>query len=48
VLCAALSWHATRDDDFRSPIVNGMARLTLKDLSRDRVLNDNEIRSVGS
>jgi integrase len=46
VLRAALNWHATRDDDFRSPIVNGMARLTLKELSRDRILSDDEIRSV--
>src|SRR5262245_59183181 len=46
VLRAALNWHATRDDDFRSPIVNGMARLALKELSRDRILSDCEIRSV--
>src|SRR5262249_8015940 len=46
VLRAALNWHAKRDDDVRSPIVNGMARLTLKELSRDRILSDCEIRSV--
>jgi integrase len=46
VLRAALNWHATRDDEFRSPIVPGMARLTLKELSRDRILSDDEIRSV--
>ncbi len=39
-------WLALRDDEFRSPIVPGMARLTLKDLSRDRVLADDEIRSL--
>jgi integrase len=39
-------WYALRDDEFRSPIVPGMARLTLKDLSRDRVLADDEIRTL--
>jgi len=43
---SAFNWHATRDDEFISPIVKGMARTTLKELSRDRVLNDDEIRSV--
>jgi integrase len=46
VLRSALNWHATRDDDFRSPIVPGMARTTLKELTRDRILSDDEIRSV--
>jgi integrase len=46
VLRSALNWHATRDDDFRSPIVPGMARTTLKELTRDRILTDDEIRSV--
>lgn len=46
VLRSALNWHATRDDDFRSPIVSGMARTTLKELTRDRILSDDEIRSV--
>jgi integrase len=46
VLGTAFKWHATRDDEFRSPIVSGMARLSLKDLSRDRILSDDEIRSL--
>jgi integrase len=38
-----MNWHATRTDDFRSPIVRGMARgVTTK---RDRVLTDDELRS---
>ena len=37
--------HATRSDDFRSPIVRGMGRVkTHKD--RDRVLSDDEIRAI--
>jgi len=48
VLRSALNWHATRDDDFRSPIVPGMARTTLKELTRDRILADDEIRSLWS
>lgn len=44
VLRSAFNWHAARDDEFRSPIVKGMARTTLKELSRDRTLDDQEIR----
>lgn len=44
VLRSAFNWHAARDDEFRSPIVKGMARTTLKELSRDRILDDEEIR----
>jgi integrase len=38
-----MNWHATRADDFHSPIVRGMARgVTTK---RDRVLTDDELRA---
>lgn len=40
------NWHATRDDDFRSPIVAGMARMRPTDIARDRVLDDDEIRAI--
>jgi hypothetical protein len=40
------NWHAARDDDFRSPIVTGMARTRPRDLARDRILNDDEIRAI--
>ena len=40
------NWHASRDDDFRSPIVRGMAKPKLK--ARDRILSDDEIRLVWS
>lgn len=42
----ALAWHATRDDLFNSPIVRGMARVRAKERARDRILNDDEIRSL--
>jgi hypothetical protein len=42
------NWHAARDDDFRSPVVPGMARTRPRDLARDRVLTDDEIRSIWS
>jgi Arm DNA-binding domain/Phage integrase family len=38
-----MNWHATRSDDFRSPIVRGMGRgATTK---RDRVLTNDELRA---
>ena len=46
VLRSSFNWHATRDDDFVSPIVRGMARTSLKELSRDRILTDEEIRDL--
>jgi integrase len=39
-----MNWHASRSDDFRSPIVRGMARS--KSLARERTLTDNELRKV--
>jgi integrase len=41
-----MNWHATRSDDFRSPIVRGMARVKPKERARDRILTDDEIRAV--
>ena len=38
-----MNWHATRTDDFMSPIVRGMAR-TVE--ARDRILTDDELRKV--
>jgi hypothetical protein len=40
----AFNWQATRDDDFKSPIVKGMARTKPKERARTRVLADDEIR----
>lgn len=40
------NWHAARDDDFRSPIVRGMARTDPTKRNRERTLTDDEIRAV--
>lgn len=40
------TWHAARSDDFRSPIVRGMARTKPRERARERTLTDEEIRVV--
>jgi integrase len=40
------NWHATRSDDFKTPIVRGMGRVNAKDRERKRVLADDELRVV--
>jgi integrase len=40
------NWYATRDDDFVSPIVRGMARSNASERERDRILSDDELRAV--
>jgi integrase len=41
-----MNWHASRTDNFRSPVVRGMARTKPKERARDRVLTDDELRAV--
>jgi integrase len=41
-----MNWHATRTDDFVSPIVRGMARIDRSEQARDRILSDDELRKV--
>jgi integrase len=41
-----MNWHAARSDDFRSPIVRGMARTKPRQSARDRILDDDELRAV--
>jgi integrase len=41
-----LNWHASRSDEFRSPIVRGMARTSGKDRARARILSDEELRAI--
>jgi integrase len=41
-----MNWHASRSDEFRSPIVRGMARTSSKERARARVLTDDELRAV--
>lgn len=47
-LSKLFNWHAARTDDFVSPIVRGMRRTKPKELARDRVLDDAEIRALWS
>ena len=41
-----LNWHAARSDDYRTPIVRGMARRKTSENARSRTLTDDEIRAV--
>jgi integrase len=41
-----MNWHASRSDDFRSPIVRGMARTSGKERARARILTDDELRTL--
>ena len=41
-----MNWHASRSDDFRSPITRGMAKTKPKERARERVLSDDELRAV--
>jgi integrase len=41
-----MNWHALRGDEFRSPIVPGMARTTTSERARERILADDELRTV--
>jgi integrase len=41
-----MNWHAGRSDDFRSPIVRGMARTKPGQRRRKRVLTDDELQAV--
>src|SRR5262249_58150054 len=41
-----MKWHASRSDEFRSPIVRGMARTKPKERARSRTLSDPELRLV--
>jgi integrase len=41
-----MNWHASRSDDFRSPIVRGMAKTKPKERARERTLTDDEVRVV--
>jgi integrase len=45
-LSRCFRWQQIRDEDFLSPIIPGMSRTTAKELARDRVLTDDEMRAV--
>jgi integrase len=46
IMRRVFNWHASRSDDFRSPIVRGMARTKTHERARARILSDDEIRTV--
>lgn len=43
-LSKMFNWYASREDDYVSPIVRGMARTKPRERARDRKLSDDEIR----
>jgi integrase len=45
-LSRVFTWHAGRSDEFRSPIVRGMARTKSAERARSRILTDDEIRRI--
>jgi integrase len=45
-LSKLFSWYASRNDDFRSPIVRGMGRVKPRERAGKRVLTDEEIRDL--
>jgi integrase len=46
ILRAIMNWYATKDEDYVSPIVRGMARSKPKQRARKRTLTEDEIRDV--
>ena len=46
ILRRIMSWHMARSDDYRSPIVRGMARTSARNRARERTLTDDELRAV--
>ncbi len=42
----AFNWYATRDDEFTSPMIRGMARSKPSERARDRILSDDELRAL--
>jgi integrase len=46
IIRRVMNWHASRSDEFRSPIVRGMARTKPKERARERTLTDDELRLV--
>jgi integrase len=46
ILRRIMNWHASRSDDYRSPIVRGMARRDPQERERDRILSDAELVAV--
>jgi integrase len=45
-LSRLMGWHASRDDEFKSPIVRGMGRINARERARSRILTDAELKAV--
>ncbi|MFN3371040.1 MAG: tyrosine-type recombinase/integrase [Sphingomonadaceae bacterium] len=45
VLSRMFNWWAARDDEFASPIVRGMRRVSATERARSRILGDDELRA---
>jgi len=46
IIRKVMNWHATRSDDFLSPVVRGMARTQRSDRARERILTDDELPKI--
>jgi integrase len=46
VISRICAWHQSRDDKYRTPVVRGMRRISTKEQSRERILSDDEIRTI--
>jgi integrase len=46
ILRRIFHWHEKRSDEFRSPIIRGMARQNAAEHRRTRILDDRELRAV--
>jgi integrase len=45
-LSKLFTWHAIRDEDFLTPVRRGMARIKKSEHTRDRILEDHELRAL--
>lgn len=46
VIRGMANWYARRHENYLSPMVRGMQRRSSKEMARDRILNDDELRAV--
>jgi integrase len=46
IIRKAMNWYATRDDDFKTPVIKGMGRYDAGMSRRSRIFSDDEIRSL--
>lgn len=46
VIRKCMHWYQSRNDDYTSPVVRGMARYQMADHKRSRILSDDELRAA--